>query len=103
MDRGFEGGGGWGRMISSLLDKDLFRLVFPQREIIAADFDFNRVAQWGESDQFHGGSNEKTHLENPAAVFCGNPDLGDDGALTDLQRSQWLGSGGHSRRRGVAG
>jgi hypothetical protein len=37
-------------------DENLFRFVFPQGQIVAPNFDFNRVAQRRKADQFHFGS-----------------------------------------------
>src|SRR5207247_98717 len=78
-------------------DPNLFRLLFAQRQMIAADFDFNRVTQGSKPNQFNGRTNEQPHFQEAAAVFGSHFNVGDNGHAADGERSQRLTFGGHGQ------
>src|SRR5205823_4226887 len=77
---------------------NLFSLAPTQGQVVAADFDFQGVAERGETDQFDGGPNEQTHLQQAGAVFGRDFDFGDGPKTADGEGGQRAGFGGHTQR-----
>ena len=59
------------------LHKNQIRLMLAQRQMVAAHFDFHRIAQRREADQFNGSSHQQPHFEQATAVFGRHFDFGD--------------------------
>jgi hypothetical protein len=78
------------------LDENLFRFVFPQSEIVAADFDFNGIAHGRKADKLDLRSNEKSHFHEASAACGGNLDFGNCGLGADGAGGERLGGHGLS-------
>src|SRR5688572_21429307 len=48
---------------------NLLGLVFPDGEVVAANLDFDGIAQGREADQLNGSADEQAHLQKPAPLF----------------------------------
>jgi hypothetical protein len=79
----------------SLPHENLLGLMFAQRKIVAPHLDLDGITERGKTDQFHGCPDQQTHLQDAPAMFDRNLNFSDNGALTDFQRSQRLGSSRH--------
>jgi len=84
------------RILRTHLHKNLLRLMFAQRQVVAAYLDFHRIAEWGEADQFNRSPHQQAHFEQATAVFGRHFDFGDGGGGADGQGRQRLTGGGHS-------
>jgi hypothetical protein len=73
----------------SFPDEDQLCILFPQREVISAHPDFDRIAQRRESDKLDSSANQQAHLENSAPPFGRQLDLGNSSGFSDFQGSQW--------------
>src|SRR5207244_9970733 len=78
-------------------DKNLICFMLAQGQMIAAHFDFHRIAERREADQFNRGSHQQAHFEQATTVFGGHFDFGDSRSGTDRQSGQRLAGGGHSQ------
>src|SRR4051794_5784409 len=55
--------------ISGFHDLHKLRLLVAEGEVVAAEFEFNRVAERGAADDFDADAVAEAHLEEPAAEF----------------------------------
>ena len=72
---------------------DLLGIVTAQSQVIAADFDFDRIAERGETDQLHGRTDQQAHFEQTTALIGAEFDFANGAGSADFQRGQGL--GGH--------
>jgi len=72
------------------LNKNQIGFVLAQSQVVATHFDFHRVSEWRESDQFNGSSHQQAHLEEATAVFGRDSDFGDRRGRADRQGRQRL-------------
>src|SRR5204862_1537299 len=79
------------------LNKNQIGFVLAQSQVVAAHFDFHRVAERRESDQFNGSSHQHSHFEEATSVFGRHFDFGDGGGRADRQGSQRLTGNGHNQ------
>jgi len=85
------------------LNPNLLGFLLSQREMISPHFDFNRVAQGGETDEFDRGPDEEAHFEQTSAVFGRNLDGGNGGSSAHPQGSERLSFRRHGLTRGSPG
>ena len=76
--------------------ENLLRLMLAQSQVVAANFDFDRITQWREPHEFDAGADEQSHFEEARAMLRWNLDLGDDGDGAHWERGQRLTLTGHS-------
>jgi len=69
-------------------DHDQFRFAPTQGQVIAAHFDFQGVAQWGEPNQFDRRPNQQAHLEETGTMFGSDFDFGDCRKTADGEASE---------------
>ena len=63
--------------------------------MVATNFNLDRVAQGSKPHEFDRSSDEKAHLEKPAAVFGSDVDFGHSSRAARLERGQGLSVSGH--------
>jgi hypothetical protein len=73
--------------------------MLAQCEIIAAHFDFDRVAHWREANELYGAADEQTHFHKARTVRGGQIDFSDGGRGADGERRERLRGGGHGSSR----
>src|ERR1043166_1994818 len=44
-------------------NQNLFRLMLPQGQVVSAHFDFDRISEWREANQFDGCPDEHAHFK----------------------------------------
>lgn len=71
--------------------------MLAEGQIIAAHFDFDRVTQRREADQFDGCSNQQTHFHEAGPAFGRKFYLGDGCGSAQRDGSKRLKSLGHGR------
>ena len=76
-------------------DKNLFRLTLPQRQIVAAHFDFHRVTHRREADEFDFGADEQAHFHEAWAVGGWEIDFFDGSRCAQGDQGQRLEGGRH--------
>lgn len=69
--------------------------MFPESQIVPAHFDFDRVTQRREADQFDGGANQQTHFHKARPAFGRKFYFGDGCGSAQCDRGQRLKGGGH--------
>jgi hypothetical protein len=79
------------------LNEDQIRFVLPQGQVVPTHFDFHRVAERRESDQFNGRSHQQAHFEKATAVFGGHSDFGNGSGGADREGGQRLTDNGHNQ------
>jgi hypothetical protein len=77
------------------LENDLFRILAAEGQMVASNFDLDRIAERGKANELEAGANEEAHFLEAAAVFGREVDFGDGAATADLQGGQGLGGDGH--------
>jgi hypothetical protein len=75
------------------LHPDLLGVVAAEGQVVAADFDFDWVAERGEANQLHGRADEQAHFEQTTALIGAEFDFANGAGSADFQRGQGL--GGH--------
>lgn len=66
-------------------DRDMPRLFVAQAQQVAADAEFDRIAEGASADDFDPGSAAKAHFEQAPALLGVTADLDDMAATTDAQ------------------
>jgi len=77
---------------------NLFRLLFAQSQMVAANFDFHWITEGREANQFDRRADEHSHLQKASSVLRRNFDLGHRAASTDGQRTKGLGFARHGTK-----
>ena len=83
------------RSLRSGTNEDLLGFMFTEGQIIAAHFNFDRVAHRREADKFDGRSNQQPHFHQARAAFGWKFYFGDGGSGAQCDRRERLESGGH--------
>ena len=73
------------------LHPDFLGVVAAQSQVVAADFDFDRIAERGETDQLHGRTDQQAHFEQTTALIGAEFDFANGASSADFQRGQGLG------------
>lgn len=85
-------------------DVNLLGFVLAQGQMIASNFDLDRITKWRKPDQFNQGPHQQPHLHDSGTILWGDTDLGNGGDGTDRQGGQRLSGGTHgSRHKGFGG
>lgn len=82
------------------LDEDLLGFVFAEGEVVAADFDFYRVAQRRKADEFHFRADEQAHFHQARPGSRRQFDLGDGGGVANGNGGERLGVSRHGALSG---
>ncbi len=70
------------------LDHDVIGFGFPEREVVAADLDFERVAERSRPDQRDPRAGEQTHFAEPEEGGSRFGKFADDGGSADGEFGQ---------------
>jgi len=76
--------------------KDLLGLMLAQREVVAADFDFHRVAERCKTNEFERPADQQPHFHEARTAFGRQFDFGHRRRYAHGNRTQRLGSVGHN-------
>lgn len=87
--------GAWNLKLSTNPHPNLLRLAFAQREIVAANFYFNRIAEWREADELNRAAYEQTHFHQARTARGWQFDFCDCRSGAESERREWLRFGGH--------
>jgi hypothetical protein len=68
-------------------DENLVCLVFPQCQIVAANFDFNRVAQRCKTHEFDFCAHQQSHFHQAGAALGWQLDFSHGGASPDAEQA----------------
>src|ERR1051326_2002087 len=79
------------------LNQDQIGFMLAQSQVVAAHFDFHRVPQRREAEQFNRGADQQAHFEQTTAVFGGPIDSRGGCGSANGQGGQRLRGAGHTQ------
>src|SRR4030095_5454832 len=69
-------------------NQNLLGLVFTDGEVVAANFDFDGIAQGCEADELDGSADQETHFQKPTALFRRDAHFRNGGGRTCRERGE---------------